>query len=50
MVYYIEAMRRPRRGTGGGLGLGRIAVESEMQLAMSCVNGVLEVSASRGVA
>jgi len=50
MRYYIEAMRRPRRGTGGGLGLGRIAVESEMKLAMSCEGGVLEVQATRGVA
>jgi hypothetical protein len=51
MRYYIEAMRRPRRGTGGGLGLGRIAVESEMDLKASQEGDMLVVAAStRGAA
>ncbi len=46
MKYYIAAMRRPRIGSNGGLGLGRIAVESEMDLAMTCVGDLLEIAAS----
>lgn len=51
MTYYIKAMKRPRTGTNGGLGLGRIAVESEMDLAMKCEGEFLEIAAStRGAA
>lgn len=51
MKYYIAAMKRPRTGTNGGLGLGRIAVESEMDLAMKCEGEFLEIAAStRGAA
>lgn len=46
MRYYLEAMRRPRRGTGGGLGLGRIAVESQMDLEMTHEGGILVVAAT----
>ncbi len=46
LKYYMTAMKRPRTGTTGGLGLGRIAVESEMDLAMSHDGDMLEIAAS----
>ena len=46
MRYYVAAMKKPRAGMGGGLGLGRIAVESEMELAMQYEGEFLEVAAS----
>lgn len=46
MQYYLAAMKRPRRGTNGGLGLGRIAVESEMDLEMRYEGEFLEIAAS----
>lgn len=51
MNYYLAAMKRPRTGTNGGLGLGRIAVESEMDLKMRCEGEFIEIAATtRGAA